>query len=313
MLKASVLTAVDLCCGAGGWACAARGLPIHFVAVADIDENSLETWKINHHASHPDCAIACADLSLPGGRVHLADICGQRQIDLVLGGIPCEQVSLARNNAKLAPDAIPTLHRLIDGIFGLVAQWNPAWWAIEDVLQIVPHLPGDLIFGRPIPIRRIDARHFGPQRRKRVFLGVFPKRLECEPTPRTLGEVLRPGPYRTCAGVQSKRRSKRSAYSSDVIRIWDAAEAAYTVTSLHDRHSKAAMIETTTVPRTLEWQEAAVLQGFPEDFIFVGSVGRASKMIAQAISIHVGRAILQAVCREHARATALSTPGAATC
>ena len=28
------ITAVDLCCGAGGWACAARGLPISIVAAA---------------------------------------------------------------------------------------------------------------------------------------------------------------------------------------------------------------------------------------------------------------------------------------
>jgi site-specific DNA-cytosine methylase len=57
------------------------------------------------------------------------------------------------------------------------------------------------------------------------------------------------------------------------------------------------MIETPLGARHLEWQEAAALQGFPEDFVFVASQSRASKMIAQAISIHVGRAILQAVCR----------------
>lgn len=36
------LNAIDLCCGAGGWACAARGLPIRFVAVADLADDRIQ-------------------------------------------------------------------------------------------------------------------------------------------------------------------------------------------------------------------------------------------------------------------------------
>jgi site-specific DNA-cytosine methylase len=43
----------------------------------------------------------------------------------------------------------------------------------------------------------------------------------------------------------------------------------------------------------------ASLQGFPDDYVFVtnSSARRALKMIAQAIPIYVGRAILKAICK----------------
>jgi site-specific DNA-cytosine methylase len=293
-----MLNAIDLGCGAGGWAVAARGLPIRFVAVADIADPSLETWALNHFENHPDCGVLHADLSTPEGRGLLYSTIADRKIDLILGGIPCEQVSPARNNISLPHDSIPKLHCLIDGFFEIVARYSPTWWSIEDVLQIERHLPGPLFFGRPIPILRIQASRFGPQRRRRTFIGNFPRNLVPEPGPRVLREALRPGPYRTIRAVHSKRRSKHSSYARDTIRVWDPGESAYTITSLRGRHSKAAMVDTPIAPRVLEWQEAAVLQGFPLDFVFVGSIGTASKMIAQAISIHVGRAILQAICRE---------------
>ena len=50
--------------------------------------------------------------------------------------------------------------------------------------------------------------------------------------------------------------------------------------------------------RTLEWQEAASLQGFPENYTFIGTRRQAAQMIAQAIQIDTGRAILKAICEE---------------
>jgi site-specific DNA-cytosine methylase len=48
--------------------------------------------------------------------------------------------------------------------------------------------------------------------------------------------------------------------------------------------------------RQLEWQEAALAQGFPADYLFYGSPTRVAKMIGQAIQIDLGRAILKAIC-----------------
>lgn len=292
-----VLNAIDLGCSCGGWALAARGLPIRFVTVVDIADDALETWRLNHGAQHPDCAVLNADISSAAGRERILHAIGGRPIDLLLGGITCEEVSPARNKDKPTQQTMDAWYELIDGFFEMVTRTAPPWWCIEDVIQVEKHLPGPLVFGKPIPIRRIDASKFGPQKRKRTFIGKFPKRLIPEPGPRTLAECLRPGPYRSFVGANECERDRQRFYRPNTIRVWDPAEPGYTITSLHSRHSKGAMIETGLAPRHLEWQEAALVQGFPADFIFLGAIGRASKMIAQAIPIYVGRAILQAVCK----------------
>ena len=59
------------------------------------------------------------------------------------------------------------------------------------------------------------------------------------------------------------------------------------------------MVEHPTGARFLDWREMALLQGFPSDAVLAtGGLTRAVKMIAQAIPIQVGRAILKAIVAE---------------
>lgn len=44
----TTIRAIDLCAGAGGWACAARGLPITIVAAVDFWRPACETYRLNH-------------------------------------------------------------------------------------------------------------------------------------------------------------------------------------------------------------------------------------------------------------------------
>jgi site-specific DNA-cytosine methylase len=47
------LVAIDLCCGAGGWSCAARGLPIHVVAAVD----RWDACCLTHARNHPGTEV----------------------------------------------------------------------------------------------------------------------------------------------------------------------------------------------------------------------------------------------------------------
>lgn len=49
------LRAIDICCGAGGWAVAARGLPIQIEYVFDLESDCLLTYKENHPHVEPVC------------------------------------------------------------------------------------------------------------------------------------------------------------------------------------------------------------------------------------------------------------------
>lgn len=305
------LTAIDLCCGGGGWACAARGLPIEWVAVVDIAEDCLETWRINHGREYPDCKIIGADLSMAEGVGTVLLAVKNSKIDLVVGGIPCEPVSIARHCRGKASAAtgetMKRWHKLIDNCLLLVRELAPSWWAIEDVIQIEKHLPTWFEHRGEIPFRRIEASEFGPQRRLRTFLGVFPDPV---PLPRVagirhlcLGDVLQPGPHQTIPHYeQYKRHEGRGGVGNDKVRVLDTDAPSPTVLGALDRGSRQRrnfMVETADGRlRKLHWQEAARLQGFPEDFLFAAGLIRTQKIVGQAISIQVGRAILRAICEE---------------
>lgn len=205
------LRAIDICCGAGGWAVAARGLPIQFVAVADHAADCLETWQLNHGADHPDCQLLNLDLSAAKGMRQLVKAAGK--VDLIVGGIPCEQVSTARGNRPLKNGELATLHSLVDQCFWAVKKLKPRYW--------------------------------------------------CFPLPPSIQD--RP---------QSTDAPSPAVVASHGDRCWPVGMADGLV-------------------RVMEWQEAAALQGFPNDYIFAASWSRTWKLVAQAIPIQVGRAILQ--------------------
>ncbi len=168
------------------------------------------------------------------------------------------------------------------------------------------HLPAAIEFGMSIPHRRINSARYGPQSRVRTFLGNFPRPAPPEPGPRTLREVLRPGPYLTLPDSESLQRSTRQYYGKGKARVWDKDRPGYTVLDCGGRHTRGFLLETEEGDlRSLSWQEAAALQGFPEDYRFAGSYGRAWKMVAQAIPIQVGHAILKSIAESHAKSKAV--------
>jgi len=303
------LRAVDLCCGAGGWACAARGLPIRWVAVADLAADCLETWEINHGRENPDCALLECDLGIEDGIQQVLAACDRQRIDIVTGGIPCEQISCARGARRASDDQISTWHRLVDNCLKIARDLAPRWWALEDVIQIEKHLPCPLELGWIVPFRRIEAGNFGPQRRLRTYLGVFPDPPQPEPDPRMLADCLRPGPHRTIAAAESYATQYPGHRNGchlgrDRLREIRAAEPCPAVLSSINRSSRQRRAFMTRDKlgrlRQIDWRELAIAQGFPEDYLFVGGYQRVEKMVGQAISIHVGRAILKAILHEWA-------------
>lgn len=296
------ITAIDLCCGAGGWAAAARGLPIRFVAVADHAPDCLETWALNHSSDHPDCELAEIDLATPLGMAGARDAIAGHHVELVLGGIPCEEISVARAPTPASDEAMAGFYDLLDSLLDFVDELAPRWWCLEDVTTIEPHLT-PLLRGRPIPFRRIDSAPYSPQRRVRTFVGSFP-RPAAPPNgngARTLSEALRPGPYRTLRDLGRYREHYTQWQSRDTYRAWRPDRPAFTVLDFGTaRHSRAAMTPgPADAPRFLEWQELARLQGFPDDYVFVGSLTRTCKMVAQAIQVDLGHAILSAIVAAH--------------
>jgi len=292
-MSEKIIRAIDLCCGVGGWACAARGLPIHITHAFDLWPEAAKTYEINH----PETEVVVGDLTRRAIYRKLIDACSH-ETDLVLGGIPCETVSILRNgwNPKNRPrqPEIADWRKLLDRCLYIVRMLGPRWWCLEDVAGIVQHLP-------PLtPWVEINSAEYSPQARRRIYVGEFPR------PPRganmeVMRSRLRPGPYRVGKRLWPMTPATSNVYDGSHCYGAAADRKSPTICSFSSRRDAEMGVLDPSLPRgkrQMEWTEAARLQGFPEDYLFYGSPTAVSKMIGQAIQIDTGHAILKAIVAE---------------
>lgn len=270
------IRAIDICAGGGGWAVAARGTPIRIVAAFDRDEDCLATYEFNH----PDvdcmkCDVTTYDFSRWSG------------VDLILGGIPCNHVSVARNLVPLSQASHDEIQTLVNRMISLPDQLGVKYWCYEDVIQIRRFLP-------PLtPYFTLDSQFFCGQRRKRIYIGTMgPPKINRQ-NDSILESYLRSGPYRISRKVLRSKPVRSKTYTHGTFSSWDPAKKSPTVISLPSRHDNYAAVAFPRGHRQLEWQELAGLQGFPDDYTFIGSLTKTYLMIGQAVQIDTARAILQ--------------------
>ena len=289
------IRAIDLCAGAGGWACAARGLPIDMTHAFDFWPVACKTYGLNH----PATKVVCGDLRDAAIQAQVRALRGK--VDLILGGIPCEWLSLYRNvghkGTRIKAGEIADQRRTLDAALDLVRYLDPRWWCLEDVKGLLKELPPLL------PYREINAAGYSAQRRKRVFIGEFPA-----PPPGTCTQVLkdrlRPGPYRIGRRTFDRVPVKNKSMRATTCYAAYPDEKAPTVCAVTSRRDGELAVMDPALPggkRQMEWQEGARLQGFPEDYLFFGSPTDVYLQVGRAIQIDLGRAILEAVCKEAAR------------
>lgn len=282
------IRAIDLCCGAGGWACAARGLPIEIELAVDLWPVACRTYKLNH----PQTQLIRADLREPATRERVLADC--RGIELILGGIPCEWLSLYRRFTKVSSEELAEQRATLDSVLSLVAELSPRWYCLEDVKGLVKELP---ILA---PWAEINADGYSAQRRKRVFVGHFPQPAP-QRNPQLLKDKIRPGPYRIGVRAIDRTEQRSRTFSSETVLAADLDRKSPTIINNSSRRDAEMVIVDSRLPggkRQMEWQEAAVIQGFPEDYLFVGSPTDVAAMVGRAVQIDTARAILQAIVRQ---------------
>jgi len=290
MTRSTVIRAIDLCCGAGGWACAARGTAVRITHAFDRWHDAAMTYKINH----PETAVVEIDLASEAGLETIRRLRGR--VDVVLGGIPCEWLSIFRNGWNpantVSDEERARGRRLLDACLAMVEALEPRWWCLEDVVGLARELP-------PMtPYQVHDASGWSAQRRKRLFVGQFPS-----PVPtgnrEILADHLRPGPYRIGRRTWGRTPVTSSAFAADRTYAWRPEAKARTICgSINSRRDAELSILDERIPggkRQMEWQEGARLQGFPGDYLFFGSPTTVAKQIGQAIQIDLGHAILEAI------------------
>jgi DNA (cytosine-5)-methyltransferase 1 len=165
---------VDLFCGAGGMSLGFE--QAGFDVVVAIDSDPLNTTT--HEENFPDCRTITADISkLTGREVRAFGGIGDRHIDVLFGGPPCQGFSLIGHR-----DAGDPRNMLLLEFARLAKELRPAYVVCENVAGLALGSARKTLesFARRLvragynvvrPIEVLDASHYGvPQHRQRVFV-----------------------------------------------------------------------------------------------------------------------------------------------
>ena len=187
---------LDLFCGCGGLSKGFEMAGYNILLGVDFNEPALKTYAHNHKGSK----TLCADLSQPTSFDSIDELVGERSIDIIIGGPPCQGFSLTgprnfddeRNKLYLA-------------MIETVKRYSPTAFLIENVPGMATLYKGEVKnevikrftqMGYEVSCQILCAADYGvPQIRKRlVFVGIKKGNTTFEfPKP-----FLTPDNYITC-------------------------------------------------------------------------------------------------------------------
>ena len=200
------MNAIDLFAGCGGLSKGFMDAGFDILVGVDNDQAALNTFKLNHNG-----AIALnADLSDKSTFETIKTIAGEKNIDVIIAGPPCQGFSLTGPRNFDDPR-----NKLYLAVIEMVKQYKPLGFIIENVPGMAVMYDGQIKdeilrrfrnMGYNIECRILCAADYGvPQMRKRlIFMGVrkdigepvFPEATHTEETYRTCRDALSDLPSR---------------------------------------------------------------------------------------------------------------------
>ena len=168
------MNAIDLFAGCGGLSKGFMDAGYHIIVGVDNDQAALKTFTLNH----PGAVAMNADLSKQETFDEILRVAGDRSIDVIIAGPPCQGFSLTgprnfddkRNQLYLA-------------VFEMVKQYNPKGFIIENVPGMATLYNGEIhaeiikrfrALGYNVESKILCAADYGvPQMRRRlIFMGI---------------------------------------------------------------------------------------------------------------------------------------------
>ncbi|WP_410481047.1 DNA cytosine methyltransferase [Pseudomonas plecoglossicida] len=165
---------IDLFAGAGGLSLGFEQAGFDIAAAVEIDPIHCATHEFNF----PNCSTICASVTdLSGPEIRIRAGIGDKDIDVVFGGAPCQGFSMI---GKRALD--DSRNQLVFHYVRIVAELKPKYCVFENVkgLTLGKHAEflkeliaalGEAGYDVTLPYRVLNAADYGvPQDRKRLFL-----------------------------------------------------------------------------------------------------------------------------------------------
>lgn len=165
---------IDLFAGAGGLSLGFEQAGFDVAAAIEIDPVHCAVHEFNF----PNSAVVCADVSkVRASDIRAAARLGDRQVDIVFGGAPCQGFSMIGHRALDDPR-----NRLINEFVRLTCELDANYFVFENVKGLTVGQPRLLLqevierfqergYDVLLPYRVLNAADFGvPQDRRRLFL-----------------------------------------------------------------------------------------------------------------------------------------------
>lgn len=311
---------VDLFAGVGGLSMGFDDNGFTTVMANDFDKHAANTFKLNHpHVKFIDGDVAKITEDL------IKKSIGSTQVDVLMGGIPCQSFSMAGRRIRRGIDnSNDPRHFLYKEYFRILDILRPKVAIIENVKGILSSHGGEIIKeilysfedrGYKADYKLLDASDYGiPQARQRVVIvankisqkNVFPEKHN-KKVP--VGDVLKNIPrnsknhekrYLTGETLRRvklikpgqnwtylpKEMQTKSIHSGAYGRI-DPSKPSKTLTTRFDTPS-VGYVTHPIEDRTLTVREGARIQTFPDNFIFTGPRMQQYKQVGNAVPVKLG-------------------------
>lgn len=175
-MSATIFNTIDLFSGCGGLTLGFAHAGFHCILASDIDENCEQTFTANF----PNVPFLRGDLS-DFEKAQFDSVIQGQQVDLVLGGPPCQGFSLAnKNRNKIAEDP---RNKLFYQFVKVINWYSPRAFVMENVKGLLSMQKGKVIaqiihefeqagkYGYDVRVKTLKAVDYGvPQLRERVII-----------------------------------------------------------------------------------------------------------------------------------------------